>query len=145
GKENFNCAQAILKAYQEDFNITDQQILEYKKFGGGKAEGGVCGALFAAKKLIHNEDISNHVEQHFSKAAGAITCREILSLKQLSCHKCVENIAESLDEYLNLISYCFNTTYIKIYVVFFFTYGKLVYFSLLGRKRGISEKWYRYR
>ncbi|MDN3512614.1 MAG: C-GCAxxG-C-C family protein [Candidatus Jettenia sp.] len=100
GKENFNCAQAILKAYQEDFNITDQQIIEYKKFGGGKAEGGVCGALFAAKKLIHNEDISNQVEQHFSKAAGAITCREILSLKQLSCHKCVENIAESLDEYL---------------------------------------------
>lgn len=100
GKENFNCAQAILKAYQKDFDITDQQIIEYKKFGGGKAEGGLCGALFAAKKLIRNEDISNHTEQHFLKTAGATTCREILSLKQLSCHKCVETIAQSLDEYL---------------------------------------------
>lgn len=43
--EKLNCAQSILKAWQEDFEISDETIEEFRQWGGGRAEGGVCGAL----------------------------------------------------------------------------------------------------
>lgn len=101
GEENFNCAQAILKAYQEEFDIKDEQIDEYKDFGRGRAEGGLCGAIFAVKKLIGNQKLSEHVEQSFSHAAGGVpTCREIRKLKQLSCRGCVKTASQLLHKHL---------------------------------------------
>ncbi len=100
GKDKLNCAQAILKAYQGDFNIKDHKITEFEKYGGGKAVGGLCGALFAVKSLIDNEDLLNQIEQRFHNSAGATTCGEIRKLKKLSCNKCVETISDSLDEYI---------------------------------------------
>ena len=52
--ESLNCAQAILKGFQQEFGITDQEIEEFRNNGGGRAEGGICGALFAAEKLLRN-------------------------------------------------------------------------------------------
>ncbi len=103
GKERYNCAQAILKTYQEDLDITDEQILEYKKFGGGNAEGSLCGALFAVKELIKDEDKSKDIEQSFYQAAGATTCKEIRKLKKLSCNGCVEKASQLLSEHVELI------------------------------------------
>lgn len=100
GKERYNCAQAILKAYQEDFNIDDEQIRDYKKFGGGNAEGNLCGALFAVNKLINNKDKSKNIEQSIYQAAGATTCHEIRKLKKLSCNGCVEKASQLLSEHV---------------------------------------------
>lgn len=101
GKEKYNCAQAILKAYQDDLNIKDEQINEYKQFGGGKAEGGLCGAIFVIKNLIDDKDKSDHIEQSFNLAAGATTCREILKLKILSCAGCVKTASQLLSKHIN--------------------------------------------
>ena len=101
GREGYNCAQSILKAYQEDLDITDEQIDEYKKFGGGRAEGGICGAIYATKVLVGNKEVSDLVQQSFDSASGAVTCKEIRKLKQLSCNGCVETASQLLCDHFD--------------------------------------------
>ncbi|MFQ5963773.1 MAG: C-GCAxxG-C-C family (seleno)protein [Candidatus Scalinduaceae bacterium] len=101
GKEQYNCAQAILKAHQDDLNIKDEQINEYKQFGGGKAEGGLCGAIFVIKNLLDDKEKSDHIEHSFNLTAGATTCREIRKLKKLSCPGCVKTASQLLSKHIN--------------------------------------------
>ncbi|MBM4053971.1 MAG: hypothetical protein FJ264_04715 [Planctomycetes bacterium] len=101
GADQLNCAQAILTAYQKEFNIREDQISDYKKYGGGKAEGGVCGALYAIKTLVKNEDAFGNIERAFSRIAGGSSiCKEIRKSKQLSCMGCVEVADELLYRYI---------------------------------------------
>ncbi|MCF6149406.1 MAG: hypothetical protein E3K37_12195 [Candidatus Kuenenia sp.] len=95
-EDGLNCAQAILTAYQNEFNIKDEHIKEYKQYGGGRAEGGVCGALYAIKKLIKDEAAFGHIKREFFHAAGgSAVCKEIRKSQQLSCVGCVE-VADKL-------------------------------------------------
>lgn len=91
--ENLNCAQAILKGFQKEFDITDQEIEEYRAWGGGRAEGGMCGALFAAERLLRQIGKKSVVEE-FNKKAGGLLCSEIKE-KQFTCTKYVR-IADEL-------------------------------------------------
>ncbi|MFC2149719.1 C-GCAxxG-C-C family (seleno)protein, partial [Candidatus Auribacterota bacterium] len=52
GKDKLNCAQAILKAFQPATGMTDEVIASFKSAGGGRAEGGVCGAIYAARQVV---------------------------------------------------------------------------------------------
>jgi len=91
--ENLNCAQAILKGFQEQFNISDMEIDEYRAWGGGRAEGGVCGALFAAERLL-NQVCEKSVSQEFRESAGNILCSDIKKTS-VACVECVR-IADEL-------------------------------------------------
>jgi hypothetical protein len=51
-RERLNCAQAVLKAFQEKFSITDEMISQFKAYGAGKAPDGCCGAFYAAKYIL---------------------------------------------------------------------------------------------
>lgn len=90
GKEKYNCAQAILKFFQEDYKIEQSLIDKYKKKGGGRAEGGVCGALHASYFLIKNKEMTAMADKHFADEAGSIVCKEIKRAKKLSCEQCVD-------------------------------------------------------
>ncbi len=103
--ERYNCAQAILLAFQADYHLGQEQIKEYKSFGHGRVEGGMCGALFAAKVLLGNSDRADELEQRFCEAAGSIKCREILKLKRISCDDCVD-VAEALLQDFGKESHC---------------------------------------
>jgi len=81
--ENLNCAQAILKGFQKEFDITDQEIEEYRAWGGGRAERGMCGALFAAERLLRQIGKESVVEE-FNKKAGGVLCSDIKE-KQFTC------------------------------------------------------------
>lgn len=95
---HYNCAQAILKAFQEKYNLPDKIIIDFAKYGGGRAPEGLCGALYAANYLILNiPALSQHSPKlyqtlcaAFSAKASAITCKEIRKAKQLSCEGCVD-------------------------------------------------------
>ena len=91
--ENWNCAQAILKAYQEEFNISDFEIETFQAFGGGRAKDGICGALFAAEKLLQ-ETKSGSIKKDFEKEVGSLFCKEIKAEK-FPCADCVR-IADEL-------------------------------------------------
>lgn len=81
--ENLNCAQAILKGFQKEFSISDQEIEEFRAWGGGCAKDGVCGALFAAEQLLSRIGKQSVVEE-FRKNAGGILCADIKE-KQFTC------------------------------------------------------------
>lgn len=66
--QNLNCAQAVLKGFQNEFQISEKEIEEYRAWGGGRAEGGVCGALFAAERLLRLTRKSCGLSVYFSQS-----------------------------------------------------------------------------
>lgn len=96
GVEGLNCAQAIFKAFQNEFEVSDTHIADNKKNCGGRVGGNICGALFAAKELLpqHAEKIT----ELFNEKAQFPTCREIKTVSQYPCRECVGLAAEIVDE-----------------------------------------------
>ena len=73
-------------------------IDSYSAYGGGRAEDGLCGALYAAKTLLNDPEKPKLLNKEFSKKAGSVKCREILKLKKLPCADCVDLAARIVDE-----------------------------------------------
>jgi hypothetical protein len=97
-KERLNCAQSILKAFRHRKDITQNEIDAAQALGGGKAAGGVCGALYAALLLHDDHDKKQSLREIFAERAGSENCREIRAKKMVTCAQCVELAAELLDE-----------------------------------------------
>ncbi len=104
GLEKKNCAQAILCAFQEEFQIPQGLIESFKEYGGGRAPDGICGAVYAAEFILGIagvlEDDSN-VVSHIQNLAGSAKCKEIKSHKKLSCLGCVEQCTSYISDVLN--------------------------------------------
>jgi len=96
--EKLNCAQAVLKGFQKEFKITELEIEEYRAWGGGRAEGGVCGALLAAERL-HREIGKASVVDAFCEKAGGILCLG-LKEKQFTCAEYVRMADELVEKNL---------------------------------------------
>ncbi len=101
GKEKYNCVQAIMKAFQPRFGVSEDAIAAGSSLGSGRAPGGLCGALYAVKLLAGGDGLSRIVEERFVERAGAADCRTIRKLKRLSCRQCVEAAAEILEASLS--------------------------------------------
>lgn len=98
--EKLNCAQSVLRAFQEDFELEDECIAAAAKLGGGRAGNGLCGALHAAEHLSPDAEVKAAIHQRFASAAGSDKCRKIRKLGRLSCGECVEMAAGLLVEYV---------------------------------------------
>jgi hypothetical protein len=101
GEDSYNCAQAILKAFQERNKLTDDEIASHVSSGGGRVEGGLCGALYAAKLLLDDVEDKAALEKTFVDKAKYATCREIRKNRTLPCIQCIEAAAELLKEKLD--------------------------------------------
>ncbi len=97
GVEKYNCAQAILSAFQEKYSVSNDLIAEHKKFGGGRAEGNMCGALYAANHLETTPEKQAEMAKLFMAQAGSLKCKEIKQAKTLSCKECVGVTADILE------------------------------------------------
>ncbi|WP_066628380.1 C-GCAxxG-C-C family (seleno)protein [Labilibacter marinus] len=95
GEEGYNCAQAIFKTFQSELKIDEQTILEAKNSGRGKADGGTCGALYAALKLTTSDEVRKKLESTFISKAGSTLCKTIRANRRLSCKGCVRVAAET--------------------------------------------------
>lgn len=95
-----NCAQSVIHAFKDSFNINDETVEKFKDFGGGKAPGEVCGAFYAVKYIMEQYNLKDYeaFEKYFVEQAGAIKCRDIRKAKKLSCVGCVEKSAEFLEK-----------------------------------------------
>jgi hypothetical protein len=98
-ERRLNCAQSVLHAFQPLRAISDDEILQAKGLGGGRAEAGACGALHAALMLADSPDVRQRFREAFVAAAGSDTCREIRQAKQLSCLECVQLATRLLAEH----------------------------------------------
>ncbi len=98
GKDSLNCAQAVIKGFQQIAEIPDSLIEQFKRMGGGRAPDGVCGALHAAMELVNNDKATQKLRDIFVAAASSDKCREIRAAKTLPCVQCVELAAKELLE-----------------------------------------------
>lgn len=96
--EKLNCAQAVLKGFQKEFNISDTEIEEYRVWGDGRAKDGVCGALFAAERLLRQVGKDSVVEE-FRQKAGGLLCSDIKE-KQFTCAEYVRMADELIQKNL---------------------------------------------
>jgi hypothetical protein len=94
--EKKNCAQSILAGFRETCGVPDCEIDAARAHGGGRAEGGLCGALHAALRLSGKNEDGEYLQRQFVDKAGAEKCREIKQLKKISCEQCVELAATLL-------------------------------------------------
>ncbi|MDA3955304.1 C-GCAxxG-C-C family (seleno)protein [Oceanispirochaeta sp.] len=91
-KVRVNCAQAILKTYHPiGLDLDSELVLDFKKYGHGKAPEKYCGAYYAASYLLenHKPELKDDFESWFRKEAGDIVCKKIRKGKKLSCNGCV--------------------------------------------------------
>jgi putative redox-active protein with C_GCAxxG_C_C motif len=98
GKEKCNCAQAVHLAYIEQFGGDPELVAAYKKCGVGRAPGGMCGALYAARGLLTDPGEIQKLEERFAERTMALACRTIRKAKRATCQQCVDAAAELLDE-----------------------------------------------
>jgi len=100
GCKKLNCAQSVLSAFKDDFNIEEDMLETFKNYGGGRAPNGVCGALYAVKYIMNQQQDEAKVEEleeYFLEHAGALECSNIRGLRKLSCVGCVEKSSEFLE------------------------------------------------
>ncbi len=101
GKEGYNCAQAILKAFQPEYNVSECVIDQASEKGRGKAENGICGALYAAHHLIKEHSTINTLNQDFIIKGGSMECKELRKNRKLSCKECVKLAAYGIQNHLS--------------------------------------------
>lgn len=102
GAEGYNCAQAILKTFQQECKVDEQAIFEASRNGGGRAEEGICGALHAAHQLINDKEQREKMDRDFIDKGSSIRCREIRKSRQISCKQCVELAAVNVQRILKI-------------------------------------------
>lgn len=98
-----NCAQSVLNGFKEEFKISGDKLIEFQKYGGGRAPDGACGAFYAAKTILESsggEGKIEELEKTFMDCANSTKCREIKMNNCLSCLGCVEKASLFLDSYL---------------------------------------------
>jgi len=96
GTPRLNCAQAVIKAFEERFGLDEATFRKFAAYGGGNAPEGLCGAYCAARHLIELKapDRLQEFESFFTEQAGSLKCSEIRKGRKLSCLGCVEKAAE---------------------------------------------------
>lgn len=98
---NWNCAQAILKAHQGLCTLTDEELeLHYRSKGGGRAEGGLCGAVYAASELVAR-GLRPQILERFEARAGALTCVRLKGKCGRTCRELVSIADEELQAVLS--------------------------------------------
>ncbi|MDO4558094.1 MAG: 2-amino-4-hydroxy-6-hydroxymethyldihydropteridine pyrophosphokinase, partial [Planctomycetia bacterium] len=83
-----NCAQAVAAGCG-----AEELVAELATCGRGNAPQGLCGALYAAMRILPGE-CHEDVRREFATVAGAERCREIREQNRLSCAGCVRCAAE---------------------------------------------------
>ncbi len=95
-----NCAQSVLYAYQQVQGDTTISLADMKPFGGGRAPGGLCGALHAACTLA--PDKAERLKSRFAEITGSVFCKELRRANQHPCEVCVSESAQLLENELGL-------------------------------------------
>ncbi|KNY26093.1 C-GCAxxG-C-C family protein [Pseudobacteroides cellulosolvens] len=101
GYERMNCAQSVISAFKDKFNLSAETVELFKACGGGRAPEGLCGAFYAAKYIMgknNAEKISADLENYFLDQAGSVKCHEIRRCRKMSCVDCVEKSCEYLEK-----------------------------------------------
>ncbi|MCK9183669.1 MAG: C-GCAxxG-C-C family protein [Fibrobacteraceae bacterium] len=90
-----NCAESVGAAFAEEHKNSEASVKAFASCGGGRAPGGLCGALYAAISL--NSEAKDEIIKRFAAATGGTLCREIRPKKEMTCTDRVGIAAGILD------------------------------------------------
>ncbi len=93
-----NCAQAVAHAWQVRHGGEPRLVAEFADCGGGRAPGGLCGALHAACLLVPQK--AEPLQRRFAERLGSTLCQELKRIHRQSCEACVAEAAGLVDEEL---------------------------------------------
>jgi hypothetical protein len=93
--KKYNCAQSVAMAFGRD-----DLVAPLKTCGGGRAEGGLCGALHATLLLLP-ENKWETVKKQFHDRAGNTLCRIIRREGNTPCVDCVRIAVNLVTELRN--------------------------------------------
>jgi len=91
-----NCAMAVAAAWLNAHQENPSEVEKFKSCGGGRAEGGLCGALYAA--IQYRPDKKEELVKEFQKRCNGTLCSEIRPLQMMTCTDRVAIAAELLDQ-----------------------------------------------
>lgn len=94
-----NCAQAVAYKHTQLYANPSTIVEEMKANGGGRAESGLCGALYAAMKAC--PQFAEQIKEEFVKQAGFATCNELKQSAKVPCPRCVDIADEILAKVTN--------------------------------------------
>lgn len=94
-----NCAQSVAFAWGAK-NPGGRGVEEsFAGYGGGRAPGGLCGAVFAGCELA-GADAAEAIKREFAEQSGGVlTCKEVRAAKKKTCTECVGLAAELLERH----------------------------------------------
>ena len=98
-----NCAQAVAYAWGNKYPGGRGVEEVFAGCGGGKAPGGLCGAVHASCVLADSSDAETIKREFAEKSGGPLTCHEIRAAKKLTCNECVGLAAELLEKHARKI------------------------------------------
>ncbi|MBP5247670.1 MAG: hypothetical protein J6Z31_07410 [Fibrobacter sp.] len=91
-----NCAMAVAAAWLEAHHKDPSEVETFRTCGGGRAEGGLCGALYAA--IHYRPDRKEELREEFRKRCNGTLCSEIRPIQSMTCSDRVAVAAELLDK-----------------------------------------------
>lgn len=94
--ERLNCAQAVLDAYTKFHGKEVMPVGDLKCFGGGRAPGGLCGALYAACVIAPQN--AEALMNRFAQELGSTRCKELRANKEHRCESSVAAGAQLLED-----------------------------------------------
>ena len=97
----YNCAQAVAFAFRHVSGLTDADVADHKRNGGGRAPEGHCGALHAALQVLPEEPRRADLLEQFKARVGSVCCRDIRAAKVTPCAACVQTAATLLRDALD--------------------------------------------
>ena len=116
-RSGYNCTEAVLKAYSDLIDLTDEQIKAISSgfcIGMGCFES-TCGALIGANIILgllnktgkRTNSFSSEMLKGFEAASGATICKDLKGIETgkviCSCDDCVKNACIVLDRELDKI------------------------------------------
>ena len=87
-----NCAQSIAAG-----GGRDELVDELADCGGGRAPNGLCGALYAALRILPEEKRAE-AKAEFIRRIGSSDCRTIKAEHGVPCSRCVAVAAALLED-----------------------------------------------
>lgn len=100
---NWNCAQAVHKAWQQHTGLDDKQIeLLYRPMGGGRAPSGICGAIYAVQTIVgEGSPEAEALTRAFTERMGGLTCQELKGKHGRPCSTLVAEASKLLETHHN--------------------------------------------
>jgi hypothetical protein len=92
--ERLNCAQSVYYAWIKSNGGDAAKLGELKSCGGGRAPGGLCGAIYAACLVVPEKE--QPLQADFESRLGSKYCAELRADKKHPCEACVALAAELL-------------------------------------------------